>query len=93
MTRAVVVSTGVTVVGTALSLSVTVLAAYGLSRPGSLLHRPLLFFVLLTFLIGPGMIPSYLLVSSLGLTDTYCGADPAAGGQRRSTWWSCGRSS
>ncbi len=49
----------------------TVLAAYGLSRPGSLLHRPLLFFVLVTFLIGPGIIPSYLLVSSLGLTDTY----------------------
>lgn len=71
VTRAVVVSTGVTVVGTLLSLSVTVLAAYGLSRPGSLLHRPLLFFVLITFLIGPGIIPSYLLVSSLGLTDTY----------------------
>jgi len=71
VTRAVLVSTGVTVVGTALSLAVTVLAAYGLSRPGSLLHRPLLFFVLVTFLIGPGIIPSYLLVSSLGLTDTY----------------------
>lgn len=71
VTRAVIVSTGVTVVGTLLSLAVTILAAYGLSRPGSLFHRPLLFFVLLTFLIGPGIIPSYLLVSSLGLTNTY----------------------
>jgi putative aldouronate transport system permease protein len=71
VTRAVLVSTGVTVVGTLLSLGVTILAAYGLSRPGSLMHRPLLFFVLLTFLIGPGIIPSYLLVSSLGLVDTY----------------------
>lgn len=71
VTRAVVVSTGVTVVGTLLSLAVTILAAYGLSRPGSLFHRPLLFFVLITFLIGPGIIPSYLLVSSLGLTNTY----------------------
>ena len=61
VTRSVLVSLGVTVVGTALSLTVTVLAAYGLSRPGSLLHRPMLFLVLLTFLFGPGMIPSYLL--------------------------------
>jgi putative aldouronate transport system permease protein len=65
------VSLGVTLVGTAISLTVTVLAAYGLSRPGSLMHRPLLFLVLLTFLFGPGMIPSYLLISSLGLIDTY----------------------
>ena len=71
VTRAVAVSVGVTVVGTAISLSATILAAYGLSRPGSLLHRPLLFLVLLTFLFSPGMIPSYLLVSSLGLIDSY----------------------
>ncbi|MBG0827957.1 carbohydrate ABC transporter permease [Planomonospora sp. ID67723] len=71
VTRSVMVSLGVTAVGTAISLSVTVLAAYGLSRPGSLLHRPMLFLVLLTFLFGPGMIPSYLLISSLGLTDSY----------------------
>ncbi|HUR07834.1 MAG TPA: carbohydrate ABC transporter permease, partial [Nonomuraea sp.] len=71
VTRSIAVSLGVTVVGTLLSLSVTVLAAYGLSRPGSLLHRPMLFLVLLTFLFGPGMIPSYLLVSSLGLIDSY----------------------
>jgi len=71
VTRAVAVSTGVTVIGTLLSLTVTILAAYGLSRPGSLFHRPLLFFALVTFLIGPGIIPSYLLVSTLGLTNTY----------------------
>ncbi|MEV6863519.1 carbohydrate ABC transporter permease [Streptosporangium subroseum] len=71
VSRSVMVSLGVTLVGTAISLTVTVLAAYGLSRPGSLMHRPLLFLVLLTFLFGPGMIPSYLLISSLGLIDTY----------------------
>src|SRR5690606_5656012 len=71
VTRSVLVSLGVTGVGTAISLTVTVLAAYGLSRPGSLLHRPLLFMVLLTFLFVPGMIPSYLVVSSLGLVDSY----------------------
>jgi putative aldouronate transport system permease protein len=51
VTDAVLVSTIVTVIGTALSLSVTVLAAYGLSRTGTLLHRPILFYFLLTFLI------------------------------------------
>jgi len=71
VTRAVMVSLGVTAIGTAFSLTVTVMAAYGLSRPGSLLHRPLLFTVLLTFLFVPGLIPTYLLVSSLGLIDSY----------------------
>lgn len=71
VTRSVLVSTGVTVVGTLFSTVVTLLAAYGLSRPGSFAHRPLLFLVLLTFLFGPGLIPTYLLVNSLGLLDTY----------------------
>ncbi|WP_248958809.1 carbohydrate ABC transporter permease [Sphaerisporangium perillae] len=71
VTRAVLVSLGVTTTGTLISLVVTVLAAYGLSRPGSLFHRPLLFMILLTFLFGPGLIPNYLLVSSLGLIDSY----------------------
>ncbi|MBB4939771.1 ABC-type polysaccharide transport system permease subunit [Streptosporangium album] len=71
VTRSVLVSLGVTLVGTAISLTVTVLASYGLSRPGSLLHKPMLFLILLTFLFGPGLIPNYLLVSSLGLIDTY----------------------
>ncbi|MEV8438051.1 carbohydrate ABC transporter permease [Actinosynnema sp. NPDC051121] len=71
VTRSVLVSTGITIVGTLFSTVVTLLAAYGLSRPGSFAHRPLLFLVLLTFLFGPGLIPTYLLVSSLGLLDTY----------------------
>ncbi|GGS82211.1 ABC transporter permease [Planobispora rosea] len=71
VTQSVLVSLGITAVGTAVSLVCTVLAAYGLSRPGSLFHRPLLFMILLTFLFTPGMIPSYLLVKSLGLIDSY----------------------
>lgn len=70
ITRAVWISTLVTVLGTALSLTLTVLAAYGLSRPGSLGHRGLLFFFLLTFLIFPGLVPSYLVVAGLGLKDS-----------------------
>ncbi|MFI6094650.1 carbohydrate ABC transporter permease [Lentzea sp. NPDC051213] len=71
VSKAVLVSTGLAVFGTLFSTVLTLLAAYGLSRPGSFAHRPLLFVVLLTFLFGPGMIPTYLLVSSLGLLDTY----------------------
>ncbi|HEY4569507.1 MAG TPA: carbohydrate ABC transporter permease [Kribbella sp.] len=71
VTRALFISLVITAIGTAFSLGVTVLAAYGLSRPGSVFHRPLLFVVLLTFLFGPGIIPSYLVVNSLGLIDHY----------------------
>jgi putative aldouronate transport system permease protein len=71
VTRALLISVAITLVGTTFSLGITVLAAYGLSRPGSLLHRPLLFVVLLTFLFGPGIIPSYLVVNALGLIDSY----------------------
>ncbi len=71
VTRATLVSIGVTAVGTTISLTVTTLAAYGLSRRGSLLHRPLLMMVLLTFLFHPGMIPVYIMVKELGLLATY----------------------
>lgn len=68
--RAVWVSVVVTASGTLFSLLLTVLAAYGLSRPGSVAHRHLLFYFLLTFLIYPGLVPSYLVVTGLGLKDS-----------------------
>lgn len=71
VTRATLVSIGVTAVGTVFSLAVTTLAAYGLSRPGSVGYRGLLMFVLATLFFGPGMIPSYLMVRGLGLIDTF----------------------
>jgi putative aldouronate transport system permease protein len=70
VTRALGTSLFVAGVGTTLSMIITVLAAYGLSRPGSLGHRPLLFYFLLTFLIYPGLVPSYLVVTGLGLKDS-----------------------
>jgi putative aldouronate transport system permease protein len=70
VTRALAVSLFVAVVGTAVSLVLTVLAAYGLSRPGTIGHRPLLLYFLLTFLIHPGLVPSYLVVTGLGLKDS-----------------------
>jgi putative aldouronate transport system permease protein len=65
VSRAVGVSLLVAVVGTALSMTLTILAAYGLSRPGSLGHRPLLFLFLMTFLIYPGLVTKYLVVTTV----------------------------
>ncbi|TDC70461.1 carbohydrate ABC transporter permease [Streptomyces hainanensis] len=72
VSRAMAVSIGVTVVGTLLSMTVSVLAAYGLSRLGSLWHRTLLFTLMATmFFGGAGIIPTYLLIQSLGLMNSY----------------------
>jgi putative aldouronate transport system permease protein len=71
VSRSIVISVGITLVGTAFSLFCTVLAAYGLSRKGSLFQRGLLSFVLLTLLFAPGMIPVYLMVKQLGMLNTY----------------------
>ncbi|MET7438395.1 carbohydrate ABC transporter permease [Streptomyces sp. NPDC004082] len=71
VTRATLVSLGVTLVGTLFSMTVSVLAAYGLSRIGSVGHRWFLMTLLATMFFGAGLIPTYLLVQSLGLTDTY----------------------
>ncbi|GGS84160.1 carbohydrate ABC transporter permease [Streptomyces violaceus] len=69
--KAALVSIGVTVVGTLFSMTVSVLCAYGLSRSGSLGHRGILMTLLATMFFGAGLIPTYLLVQALGLTDTY----------------------
>jgi putative aldouronate transport system permease protein len=69
VTRALSVSVAVTAVGTVLSLACTIMLAYALSRPGSLLHKPILLMTLFTLLFNPGMIPMYLIVKQLGLID------------------------
>ncbi|CAL9435862.1 carbohydrate ABC transporter permease [Streptomyces sp. enrichment culture] len=69
--RAALVSLGVTLVGTLFSMTVSVLCAYGLSRRDSLGHRWILMTLLATMFFGAGLIPTYLLVQALGLTDTY----------------------
>ncbi|MFE2281504.1 carbohydrate ABC transporter permease [Streptomyces sp. NPDC059454] len=71
VTRAALVSIGVTLVGTVFSMAVSVLCAYGLSRSGSVGHRWLLMVLLATMFFSAGLIPTYLLVQSLGLMDSY----------------------
>ncbi|MDT0269302.1 carbohydrate ABC transporter permease [Streptomyces sp. DSM 44915] len=70
--RSMVIAVGITVVGTLFSMTISVLAAYGLSRMGSLWHRPLLMTLLATmFFGGAGLIPTYLLIQTLGLMNSY----------------------
>lgn len=71
VTHALFVSLFITVVGTAISLAATTTLAYGLSRPGSLGHKPMVLLVLGALLFTPGIIPNYLIVKQLGLLDTY----------------------
>ena len=70
VTRAITVSVGITVIGTLLSLAVTIGMAYGLSR-----HvwggRYFLLLALFTLLFTPGIIPNYLAVKQYGLLNTY----------------------
>ncbi|MET9762159.1 carbohydrate ABC transporter permease [Streptomyces sp. NPDC006372] len=71
VTRAAIISILVTLVGTLFSMAVSVLCAYGLSRSGTLGHRWILMTLLATMFFSAGLIPTYLLVQSLGLTDSY----------------------
>ena len=69
--RATFNSLVITVSGTALSLTLTVPLAYALSTrtlPGRNLITTLILF---TFLFHPGLVPHYLLVTKLGLTDNF----------------------
>ncbi|MDQ0933057.1 carbohydrate ABC transporter permease [Streptomyces turgidiscabies] len=71
VTRAALVSIFVTLGGTLFSMAVSIMCAYGLSRSGSLAHRGILMTLLATMFFSAGLIPTYLLVQSLGLTDSY----------------------
>lgn len=71
VTRAVVVSTLVTAVGTVMSLAASSLLAWALSRRGTVGNRPMLLLVLLSLLFTPGIIPSYLAVLQFGLINSY----------------------
>ena len=70
VTRALGVSVFITVVGTGLSLLVSCLLAYAISRGHFVLARPVLLVVLIGMLFSPGIIPVYLVVKQTGLLDS-----------------------
>ena len=69
--RALQVSLGLTLFGTAAQMLFTATMAYGLSRPTVIGSKPVLYIVLGAMIFSPGMIPSYLLVKELGMINTY----------------------
>jgi len=71
VTRALFVSIGVTVFGTAASMLATIAMAYGLSRRDMIGGRPILLVALFTMLFNAGIIPNFLVVKQLGLLNSY----------------------
>jgi len=69
--RATAVSIGVTTVGTLVSILLTSMMAYALSRKYLYGRKAVNFMVLFTMLFSGGMIPTFLLVSNLGLMNSY----------------------
>lgn len=61
----------ITMVGTAVNMLMTVLAAYPLSRRRLMGRSGLLMFITFTMLFVSGIIPNFILIKSLGLMDTY----------------------
>jgi len=56
--------------GTFINLLLTSIAAYPLSRPDFIWRKYWMIGIVLTMFLNPGIIPNYLIVQGLGLTDT-----------------------
>ncbi|OXS57671.1 ABC transporter permease [Cohnella sp. CIP 111063] len=69
--RAMAVSAGVTLLGTLLSILISSMMAYGLSRRDLDGRKPIMFAVVFTMLFNGGLIPTFLVVKELGLIDSY----------------------
>ncbi|MCJ8012024.1 carbohydrate ABC transporter permease [Paenibacillus sp. KQZ6P-2] len=62
-----------TVLGTAIAMLVTSMGAYALSRKDMMFHKGFTLLIVFTMFFGGGMIPTFLVVRSLGLVDTIWG--------------------
>jgi putative aldouronate transport system permease protein len=69
--RAVLNSAIITISGTLLSVTLTVPLAYGLSNRNLPGRKLIILLVLFTYLFNPGLIPAYLLVTGLKLTNSF----------------------
>ena len=67
------------VVGTAVNVMLTLLAAYPLSRKDLRGRGAIMFFFFFTTLFSGGLIPTYLVVARPGAAQHPLGADPARG--------------
>ena len=71
MLRAMSNTIYITVVGTAISMGLTILMAYSLSRRYVMGRGIVMKLVLFTMLFSGGMIPNYYLIRSLNMIDSY----------------------
>jgi putative aldouronate transport system permease protein len=71
LVRAFGVSIAKTVVGTTLSVVVTVMAGYALSRPQLRYGKLLTALFVIPIFVGGGLIPTYLNIRNLGLLNTF----------------------
>jgi putative aldouronate transport system permease protein len=69
--RAALNSVIITVMGTAISLLLTVPLAYGLSTRSLPGRKVIMSLVLFTYLFSPGLIPVYLLITGMELTNNF----------------------
>jgi putative aldouronate transport system permease protein len=69
--KALAVSVGVTAVGTLISMFMTSLMAYGLTRRDLDGRKAFNLMIVFTMLFHGGLIPSFLVVKSVGLIDSY----------------------
>lgn len=65
VTRAVIIALVLTLAGTAISMAVSVLCAYGLSRQGSFGHRTILMTFIATMFFSGGLIPTFIVVANI----------------------------
>jgi putative aldouronate transport system permease protein len=64
-------STIITIMGTAISLILTIPLAYGLSTRNLPGRKIIMTIILFTYLFSPGLIPVYLLITGLKLTNNF----------------------
>nr|WP_077619407.1 carbohydrate ABC transporter permease [Bacillus sinesaloumensis] len=69
--RSILVSVGTTVVGTIVCLFFTLSMAYPLSRKNLMGRSVIMNLIIFSMLFSGGMIPTYLVIKSLGLLDSY----------------------
>jgi len=60
-----------TVIGTTLALIATIMVSYALSRTEYVLRKPLNTIIVVSMYVNGGLIPYYLLIKNLGLTNTF----------------------
>ena len=67
LTNSFLLTVGITLVGTVLNLILVMTASYGLSKPKMPGYSFFRYFIIIPMLINAGLIPTYMLIRSIGL--------------------------